>query len=172
MVAFTIHNIGPFMSKLFSSDCFDSFLLEEAVIRMAVTYSIDGYLNKDFGGSDASDDESDPEHRFFTLQPWSKVRPICREMIKGKQAPSLLKVTLQLKPEFIARTLEKAPDLQPGSLEAVTALALNIRLDAGGLHLTTGVATKTFLLDKSPDRVWDLTMERFLAARGFDFVKE
>lgn len=172
MVAFTIHNIGAFMSKLFSTECFDSFLLEEAVIRMAVTYTVDGHLNTDFGHSDATDGESDPEHRFFMFETWSRARLICREMIKGRQAPSFLRLTLRLKPDQMHRILETAPDLQPGTLEAVSAFALNIRLDAGRLTLITGTASNTFLMDKSPDRVWDQTMERFLASRGFDFVRE
>ena len=68
MVSFTIHNVGPFMSKLLSSDCFDSFLLEEAVIRMAVTYTIDGHLNKDFLESDADADPVDPVQRPFIMK--------------------------------------------------------------------------------------------------------
>lgn len=172
MVAFAIHNLGPFMSKLLSSDCFDSFLLEEAVIRMAVTYTIDGHLNKDFDKSDAQYDFSDPAQRPFLMQPWSSARLICREMIKGTKAPSSFRFTLVLKPEFMKKTLQEAPDLQPGTLDAVSALAINIRLDSGGLHLITGVSASSFIADKSPDRIWDRTMERFLAAKGIDFERE
>lgn len=172
MVSFTIHNVGPFMSKLLSSDCFDSFLLEEAVIRMAVTYTIDGHLNKDFYESDADGDSRDPVQRPFLMQPWSEARGICREIIKGKRAPSSFRFTLCLKSEFVTATLKEAPDLQPGTLEAVSALEINIRLDSGGLHLVTGVSMNTFVADKSPDRVWDHTVERFLAGKGIDFARE
>lgn len=172
MVSFTIHNVGPFMSKLLSSECFDSFLLEEAVIRMAVTYTIDGHLNKDFYESDAEGDPGDPVQRPFLMQPWSDARSICREIIKGKHAPSSFRFTLCLKPAFVAATLREAPDLQPGTLEAVSALQINIRLDAQGLRLLTGVAMNTFVADKSPDRVWDQTIERFLARKEISFSRE
>ncbi len=160
------------MAKLLSTDCFDSFLLEQAVIRMAATYSIDGQLNKDFYDGDVSDGESDPEHRLFTFLPWSEVRPLCREMIKGKKAPTLMKITLRLKPSYVEATLQRAADLQPGTLENVAGLLLNIRLDDTGLHLTTGIAARTFLMDKSPDCVWDRTMERFLASKDIDFIAQ
>lgn len=172
MVSFTIHNVGPFMSKLLSSDCFDSFLLEEAVIRMAVTYTIDGHLNKDFLESDADADPVDPVQRPFIMQPWSSARGICREIIKGKKAPSSFRFTLCLKPAFVAETLKDAPELLPGTLDVVSALALCIRLDSHGLHLVTGVSMSSFAPDKSPDRIWDHTVERFLAAKGIDFVKD
>lgn len=172
MVSFTIRSIGTFMAKLFSTDSFDSFLLKEAVIRMAVTYSIDGQLSDDFCKDDVPEDTGIPGHRFFSYQPWSEARPLCREIIKGKKAPSFLRLTLQLKPEYVEPTLQKAQDLQNGTLENVAALLLNIRLDDAGLHLITGVAVKTFLMDKSPDRVWDRTVERFLAAKEIDFITE
>ena len=169
MTAFTIHNIGSFMSKLLSSDCFDSFLLEEAVIRMAVTYTIDGHLNRNFYESDVWDD---PTQRPFIMQPWSEARGICREMIRGKKAPASLRITLRLKPEPMAKTLAGDKDLQPGTADAVGALVVNIRLDDTGLHLITGVSWKSFSMDKAPDRIWDRTMERFLAAKGIDWERE
>lgn len=160
------------MSRLLSTDCFDSFLLQEATIRMAVTYSIDGQLNKDFYEGDVSEHDGDSEHRLFAYQPWSEARALCREMIKGKKAPTMMKITLQLKPSYVEATLGRAADLQPGTLANIAGLLLNIRLDDTGLHLITGVAARTFLLDKSPDRVWDRTMERFLASKEIDFVME
>ena len=169
MVAFTIHSIGSFMSKLLSTDCFDSFLLEEAIIRMAVTYTIDGHLNRNFYESDVWDD---PMQRPFIMQPWSDARGICREMIRGKKAPSSLRITLQLKPDAMEKTLSGDKDILPGTAEAVGALAVNIRLDDTGLHLVTGVSWKSFSMDKAPERIWDRTMERFLMAKGIQCEKE
>ena len=169
MVAFTIHNIGLFMSKLLSTDCFDSFLLEEAVIRMAVTYTIDGHLNRNFYESDVWDD---PAQRPFIMQPWSEARGICREMIRGKKAPASLRITLQLKPEPMAKTLAGDKDLLPGTVDAVGALAVNIRLDDTGLRLITGVSWKSFSMDREPERIWDRTMDRFLAAKGIECTRE
>ena len=169
MVAFTIHNIGSFMSRLLSSDCFDSFLLEEAVIRMAVTYTIDGHLNQNFYESDVWED---PAQRPFIMQPWSEARGICREMIRGKKTPASFRFTLQLKPDYMDKTLSSGQALQPGTREAVSALVINIRMDEKGLQLVTGVAMQGFVMDKGPDRIWDQTMERFLNAKGIDFERK
>lgn len=157
------------MSKLLSTDCFDSFLLDEAVIRMAVTYTIDGHLNKDFYESAVWDD---PVQRPFALQPWSEARLMCREMIKGKKAPSSFRITLQLKPSYIDKTLSTGRDLQPGTVDAVGALAINIRLEEGILRVITGVSMKQFVMDKSPDRIWDEVMEKFLISKGIQFDRE
>ena len=169
MTAFAIHNIGSFMSKLLSSDCFDAFLLEEAVIRMAVTYTVDGHLNRNFYESGVWDD---PTQRPFLMQPWSEARGICREMIRGKRAPASLRITLQLKPNAMAATLSSGKDLEPGTAEAVGALAVNIRLDDAGLRLITGVSWKSFSPDRSPEKLWDRTMERFLTSKGIEFERE
>ena len=48
MIALQIENTGSFMSKLLRSECFDLFLLEEAVIRKAATWKIDGHMNHAF----------------------------------------------------------------------------------------------------------------------------
>ena len=52
MIALKIVKNGSFMSKILAGDAFDSFLLEEARIRMAVTWDIDGHLNEQFYPAD------------------------------------------------------------------------------------------------------------------------
>ena len=136
---------------------------------MAVTYTIDGHLNQNFYESDVWED---PAQRPFSMQPWSQVRGICREMIKGKRAPASFRFTLQLKPEYVGKTLSSGQALQPGTREAVCALVINIRMDEKGLQLVTGVAMQGFVMDKAPDRIWDQTMERFLASKGMEFTRE
>lgn len=169
MVSFTIHNLGLFMSKFLSSDCFDSFLLEEAVIRMAVTYTVDGHLNRDFYEDAVWED---PAQRPFMLQPWSEARRICREMIKGRKAPASFRFTLQLKPEYVEKTLSTGHDIDSSTIPAVGALVVNIRLEDGVCRLITGVSMKQFVMDRSPDRVWDEVMERFLSAKEIQFERD
>lgn len=48
MIALQIQDIKSFMSKLLLQDTFDSFLLKEAEITVAVTHTIDGMLHPDF----------------------------------------------------------------------------------------------------------------------------
>ena len=48
MIKLEITKLGPFMGKLLSSECFDSFLLTEAKVRTEATWTMDGRVNRDF----------------------------------------------------------------------------------------------------------------------------
>ncbi len=166
MISLRIVGKGPFMSKLLSSDSFDSFLLEEAVIKMAATFSIDGHLNKEFYPGDVWEDSA---QRPYDFAPWSEMRSFCHDCIKGKTAPAGFRFTLQLKPEYIAKVLAGLPEQ---TVSSVKALGINIRLDGTGIHVITIVSMKTFTLDKSAEPIWDKTMQKFLNARGITFEEE
>jgi hypothetical protein len=194
MIHLQAEQLGTFMGKLFSSDSFDSFLLEEASIRTAVTWDLDGHLNKDFYTAEEWDDKT---ARPWDLLPWSEVRPLCRELIKGKKAPVSFRFVLQLKPEYLSKTLhagaksvsdmsaaarptadsgtKSASDMSaaarptadsgtPSSLP-VSALLLNIRYDGSAASILTGISYSTFTLDKSAEALWDKTVIRFLESR-------
>ena len=168
MIALAVSQVGSFMSKLLSSDCFDSFLLEEASIRMAVTYQISGHLNKDFFDTDVW---NDPAQRPYDLAPWSSMRGRCRDLVKGKRVPASMRITLQLKPEYTEATIREGGGSE-SLAESVEALALNIRLENGHLIMTTGVSLRTFSMDRSADRIWDEATRRFLRAKGIEFEED
>lgn len=197
MVSFAISHVAAFMSKLLSSDCFDSFLLEEAQIRMAVTYSIDGKINEAF----YDDAEQDiPAQRSYVHEPWSNVRGTVRSLLVGKKMPVSFQITLELKPEYLDKTLSSTGEVREETRNAVGALLINIRFVRKGnekgeeaastiegkgqertkgevmkkeeILLVTGVSMKQFVADKSPDRVWDRTMERFLASKGIEWDRK
>ena len=48
MIALQIKEVKSFMGKLLGTECFDSFLLEEAVITTYNTFHIDGRINREF----------------------------------------------------------------------------------------------------------------------------
>ncbi|NLC73953.1 MAG: hypothetical protein GX685_01705, partial [Clostridiales bacterium] len=48
MIELEIRKLGVFMGKLFSSDCFDSFLITEAAVRTNVSWALDSRLLKSF----------------------------------------------------------------------------------------------------------------------------
>lgn len=165
MISCTVLNLPSFMSKLLSTDCFDSFVLEEALIRMAATFHIDGRLNKDFY---TPDEWSDPAIRPYDFMPWSDARRFCRDIIKGKRVPVSMQLVLELKPEFMKKTLEAQG--APG--DAVSAFCLNVRLENGKMHLITGVSIKTFTVDRTPEQFWDKTIRRFLTAKDIAFEED
>lgn len=164
MTALQITAMKDFMNRLLVSDSFDGFLLEEAVIGTANTYTIDGRVNKDFyaDDTDGNNDAMLPEFR-----PWSEMRGLCFDLIKGKRTPLFFRFTLQLMPDKAIDLLtQENCDVDPGQ---VKALAVNIRYDGTKAVLTTATAYHTFLLSKEPDAIWDKALTRFLDQAGIAY---
>ena len=88
MIALKITGLGSFMSRLFSGNTFDSFLLAEGTLRMGVTWQVDGKLNRDFFDKSTWED---PSQRPYDYAAWSQVRPSLRELIRGKKAPASIR---------------------------------------------------------------------------------
>lgn len=163
MTALQITSMKSFMNKLLASDSFDIFLLEEAVIGTASTFSIDGHVNKDFfRGEDGKESAALSEFR-----PWSEMRSLCFDLIKGKRTPLFFRFTLQLAPEKAeALLIQENCDVDPS---LVKALALNIRYDGSKAVLTTATALHIFLPSKEPDTIWDRALTRFLDREGISY---
>lgn len=164
MTSFHITELKNFMSKLLATNCFDSFLLAEANISTAVEYTIDGHINKDFYTREELEDEQVCPYDF---SPWSAMRPICYEIIKGKRSPSRFKFVFHLMPDYVPGVLKGADDsITP---DQVKALVLTIKYENGAASIITGTAFHTFLMDKTLDAQWDKTMRQFLAKKGISY---
>ena len=157
------------MTKLLSGSSFDSFLLEEASLSMQVTWVLDGKINKGFYSEEEWEDASTHP---YPLIAWSEVRGHMRELIRGKKAPAALSIVLHLRPDYCEKilTAQGYPQLK----ENIGAMVLNIRYDGSEVTLVTGIALKSFTLDRNADRIWDETMEKYLASReiGFETMTE
>lgn len=163
MTALQITSMKNFMYRLLSTESFDGFLLEEAVIGTANTFTIDGHVNKDF--FQAEDGVNPLEITEF--RPWSELKSLCFDLIKGKRTPLFFRFTLQLKPELAAALLKKENcDVEP---DQVKALALNIRYDGTKAVLTTATAYHTFLMSKEPDAIWDRALAKYLDREGIAY---
>ena len=166
MQALEIVSMKNFMSQLLSSDAFDGFLLEEAVIRTANSYTIDGHMNADF----FPPDERGPEHIPYEFCPWNKIKGLCFDLIKGKYTPLHFKFVLQLKPETMRRLLAE----NNGSSEdfsQVKAFVLNIRYDGSKAVLTTSVSYHTFVMSREADLIWDNALCHYLNDKGIGYEK-
>ena len=163
MTALQITSMKQFMNRLLASESFDIFLLEEAVIGTASTFTIDGHVNKDFYRETSTEDPAElPEFRT-----WSEMRSLCFDLIKGRRTPLFFRFTLQLMPEKAATLLRQENcDVEPNQ---VKALALNIRYDGSKAVLTTATALHTFLPSKEPDTIWDRAMTKFLDREGISY---
>lgn len=157
MIALKITHIKQFMNRLLAGEDFDSFLLEEASISTYNTFTIDGRQNRAFYSTEEWEDK---EIRPYDFSTWKTVRPICFDLIKGRHTPAAFHIVLHLNPDYKTSILQKEEcAVTP---EQVKAFVLNIKYDGAGLTLVTGTAFHTFLMDKTPDVLWDKAVRKFL----------
>jgi len=157
MIALKLPEVRVFMNKLLCTEIFDNFLLQEAGIQGSISYHIEGALHKDFYSAEELEQESMTGLSFI---PYGKVRTQCYDLIKGKRTPSFFKFVLLLSPANLDKTLR-----QTGSSltsEDVTAAFINLKFQNNSLLLTTGISYRTFTIDKSLDREWDILIKKFL----------
>lgn len=160
MIALEILSMKNFMSHLLSADTFDIFLLEEATISTANSYTIDGHINADF----YPPEERDKAHIPYNFRLWSEIKGLCFDLIKGKYTPLYFKFVLQLKPEHMAKLLGDDPG-------QVKSLVLNIRYDGNKAILTTGTSFHTFVMSKEADLIWDNALCKYLSEKGIGYEK-
>lgn len=164
MLAIQIKDIKTFMSKLLNGNTFDSFLLEEAQIHTFNTFTIDGHQNRDFY---TKEELEDPEIFPYEYSQWKDVKAICFQLIKGKKVPSFMKIILHKKTEDAYTLLEEGQALEFADI--LKAFVITVKFDSNGLLLTTGTSFSTFIMDKTPDLLWDNAFRKFLTAQEIDF---
>lgn len=164
MIALKITNVKQFMGKLLAAGDFDSFLLEEASISTYNTFLIDGHQNRDFYTKEEWEDESIRPYEFTE---WKTIRRICFDLIKGTRTPASFRFVLHLIPGSVASLLQNADTaVTPNQ---VKAFVLNIKYDGTTLTLVTGTSFHTFLMDKTPDILWDNAVRQFLDKHGMAY---
>lgn len=163
MLALQITSLKTLMNQLLAGDTFDIFLLEEAVISTANTYTIDGHINVDFYPAEERGADCLP----YEFQPWNELKGLCFNLIKGKHTPIFFKFVFHLKPEKATALLEQ----QNSTVDTtqLKAMVLNIRYDGTKAVLTTGTAYHTFVMNKEADVIWDKAFVKYLSGKGITF---
>ena len=162
MISLKIPGVKIFMTKLLTQNVFDAFLLKEMDLHTFTNFTINGQFNEDFFTNEELEERGDRKH---TL--WNDVRPIAFSMIKGNKTPLHLKIVFQLPKEYTEQVAERlAGRIRP---EEIGGLYMNVRFDKGELHIITGTAIKTFILDKTLEQEWDNEVKNFLRKQGIDF---
>ncbi|MBP3736002.1 MAG: hypothetical protein J6I56_03200 [Lachnospiraceae bacterium] len=165
MIALEINNIASFMSRLLSGEMFDSFLLEEAVIRMSVTWTLDGHLNE----KNSAEDGSASVRSLRELVPWRDVRPHCYGLIRGKVMPHAFRFVLHAGDEMKAALLSNADGSEGASF--LRAMLFNVLYDGETLRVVTGISYNAFTVDKSPEGIWDAMVRRFLEQADISYTE-
>lgn len=163
MKLYTINNRKDFMGKLLNSDCFDAFLLQEATIRMACSYVIDGKVNTEFYQGEVSEENN----CLYDYAEWKTMRSLCFQLIKGKMTPLSFHFILSLKPEHLSALLKQAT-LENSGIN-VSHFLINIKFDQSGLSITSGVSYTAFSLNKDGEALWDKSLTSFLSNKEIDF---
>lgn len=160
MISLKLTNRKMFMKHLLLTETFDHFLFIEGEITTFNTFTIDGYLHKDFF-------EEEPTLSFSF---WKQIREFCFSIIKGKRTPLQFKFVFSLSPENIAKLISQNElDFQP---QDVQGLYLNLRFNGTDLQCITGTSLKTFTLDKSLEQAWDKMVQKFFSQKGIEYELE
>ncbi len=161
MIAVRILKQKSFMAKLLTTELFDSFLIEEASVDTFNTFTIDGRIHRDFYNG-LEDETEIPKEEFSH---WSKIRPICLELIKGKQTPLGFKFVLRMNDEEKTAFLSGVDtDLSPEYI----SLGLVVKFSKGQVIITSAVAYSIFTLDKSAEKAWDAYIPSFLDSKDIE----
>lgn len=159
MIALSLTEVKECMSKLLLSETFDSFLFIEGEITTFSTFSMDGYLQKEFFQENSIPD------REYAL--WKELREYCFSLIKGKRTPLNFKFVLGLSQSNIQKLIaQQSLDFE---LEDVRGLYINLKYDGQKLQCTTGTAMNLFTMDKSLEQAWDIMVQKFFAQKEIPF---
>ncbi|MCR5669436.1 MAG: DUF5721 family protein [Butyrivibrio sp.] len=162
MIAIKISKQKEFMSKLLTTDLFDSFPLEEATVDTYNTFHIDGKVHKEFYKGYEDVDPGSLED--FSL--WRDIRHIALDLIKGKRTPLSFKFVLHADKELKNTVMQGCDsDLSP----EVTLLGIIIKFSKGEVVITTGTSFSIFSMDKSIEKAWDAYIPSFLDRSGIDY---
>ncbi len=157
MIALELTDIKDFMNKLLRTETFDHFLLQEAVITGAATYTINGQITKGY-----YTEEEITEHHLEGMRflPFSMLRQSCFDLIKGKKTPSSFRFVFLLSPENQRKTISSIDSSFKDT--DVTGVYINLRYQNQLLSLTTGISYNVFSTDKTLENQWDKLVMKFL----------
>ena len=159
MIALALPQVKECMAKLLLSETFDPFYFIEGEIVTFNTFTLDGYLKKDF-----FEQEEDPEREYAL---WKDVREFCFSLIKGKRTPLSFKFVLGLSDSNIEKLLlQQGLDFKP---QDVRGLYINLKYDGQKLQCVTGTAMNLFTMDKSLEQAWDMMVQKFFAQKEIKY---
>lgn len=159
MIALALTDVKECMAKLLLSETFDPFYFIEGELVTFSTFTLDGYLKKDF-----YDAENVPEREYAL---WKDMREFCFSLIKGKRTPLSFKFVLGLSDSNIEKLLlQQELDFNP---QDVRGLFINLKFDGQNLQCITGTAMNLFTMDKSLEQAWDKMVQKFFTQKEIKY---
>lgn len=157
MLALRVLDVKKCMNYLLATEAFDAWEVAEVKIRSKLSYVIDGHVTPDFLTAEEMESEGLTPGGCV---PFSGVRHLCYEMIKGKRTPQSFRFSFLCPREQMAQMIAKEQlQINP---EDIANLTMNISYVQGELLVTTSCSERTFSLDKSLANAWDSWVLAFL----------
>lgn len=166
MKTFLIEDVKNCMSCLLAGDSFDALLLADATITTRVRYEIDGHLTKDYLSEEQREAEGLADLR---ITPYVYVRPLCFDMIKGKQKPQNFRFTFLCPPLLLEELIAKEElKVLPSD---VANLTLTLSYASEELRAMSAVTMTSFTMDRSVELAWDAWVESFFKQNNIGMIK-
>ncbi|MBQ1327048.1 MAG: hypothetical protein IIY49_03320 [Eubacterium sp.] len=139
MISLEITDVKRFITSLLQDESFDVLKLVKLELRTMVDFTIDGKINKAY-----FDDEKDVSDNYAS---WHEMKNHFYQMIRGSVLPLSFKIVLALPLDEVKKLVNENEELgiRP---EDVSLITYNILYDREKMIVTTGLAMKTFSLDK------------------------
>ena len=157
MIALKLTDKKTFMNQLLCTDIFDHFLLPEVTIKKDAVFTIDGHINKGFYSEEELKEQGLVGLRVL---PYSNLKPICYQMIRGRHTPAYFKFILMLSPENTSNILDQS--LSGFTENDITGIFIKLTFHSGQIVLTTGVSYSVFSTNRTLEQEWDRLVQKFL----------
>jgi len=164
LIALQLTDVKTFMNQLLCSELFDRFLLSEASITKDATFTVNGHINPAFYSAEELETEG---LTGLDILPYSRLRPVCYQLIRGKHTPVSFKFVLTLSPENMKHTLARSDSSFTDN--DVKGIFINLAFQNGRLTLTTGISYILFSTDRTLDHEWDGLIKKFLAKNSVSY---
>ena len=149
-----IKDIKTFLNGLFKDERYESFYLFSIKLEAAVSYEIDGKINKAFFSEDELSQLNNMEYIC-----WKDVKRTVLDFLKGGKLPVKMKLILMFNKDNVNRLIEM--NNIPIHPDNVRALFMNVIYSDNRLSITTGTSLNVFTMDKTLEELWDKTVEKY-----------
>ena len=149
-----IKDIKEFLNGLFTEERYESFYLFSVNLDSAVSYEIDGKINKEFY---SEEELGQLENKDYIC--WKDIKKSVLGFMHNGKLPVKMKLILMFNKDNINRLIEM--NNIPIHPDNVRALFMNIIYSDNRLSITTGTSLNVFTMDKSLEELWDKTVEKY-----------
>ena len=101
---------------------------------------------------------------------WADVKPFVFSVIKGHKLPLGFQFIFELSAENRHWLMEH--NKTSVSEDEIKGLYMNIRYEKGEIICVSGISFKTFVMDKTVERLWDDTVKQFFRQNHIAFSEK